>query len=75
MSKASASATASSSSSRHRKVTFNKPLQPPIIPGMKKIYLPPPPDLGGLTKDDYKNSPLMHYSLAKEKQKEVQILV
>ena len=29
MSKASASATASSSSSRHRKVTFNKPLQPP----------------------------------------------
>jgi len=46
-----------------------------MIPGMKKIYLPPPPDLGGITKDDYKNSPLMHYSLAKEKQKEVQKLV
>ncbi len=32
-------------------------------------------DLGGIGKDDYKNSPLMHYSLAKEKQKEVQKLV
>lgn len=61
-------------SRNNRKVTFNV-LQPPRLPGMKKIYLPPPPDLGGLTKDDYKNSPLMHYSLAKEKQKEVQILV
>lgn len=62
-------------SRNNRKVTFNGVLQPPRLPGMKKIYLPPPPDLGGLTKDDYKNSPLMHYSLAKEKQKEVQILV
>jgi len=26
-----------------RKVTFNNVLQPPRIPGMKKIYLPPPP--------------------------------
>jgi hypothetical protein len=49
--------------------------QVPLLPGMKKIFLPPPPDLGGITKDDYKNSPLMHYSLAKEKQKEVQKLV
>jgi hypothetical protein len=63
------------SSGRQRKVTFNSDIQPPRLPGMKKIYLPPPPDLGGLTKDDYKNSPLMYYSLAKEKQKEVQKLV
>ena len=53
-----------------------KGLQPPRIPGMEKIpYLPPPPDLGGIGKDDYKDSPLLKYSLAKEKQKEVQKLV
>ena len=56
-------------------VTFNSGLQPPLLPGMKKIYLPPAPGLGNIGKDDYKNSPLMHYSLAKEKQKEVQKLV
>jgi len=57
------------------KITARNTLHPPRLPGMKRIFLPPPPDLGNLMKDDYKDSPLMHYSLAKEKQKEVLRLV
>ena len=38
-------------------------------------YFPPNQDPNEFTKDDYKNHPLLRYSLAKEKRKEVQKLV
>ena len=42
---------------------------------LKYPYFPPNQDPNQYSKDDYKNHPLLHYSLAKEKKKEVQKLV
>lgn len=46
----------------------------PSVP-LKYPYFPPNQDPNEFTKDDYKNHPLLKYSLAKEKRKEVQKLV
>ena len=42
---------------------------------LKYPYFPPNQDPNQYSKDDYKNHPLLKYSLAKEKRKEVQKLV
>ena len=46
----------------------------PSVP-LKYPYFPPNQNPKEFTKDDYKNHPLLRYSLAKEKRKEVQKLV